>query len=94
MATTDTTTTTTPEPTPTPATTLQPDDGSAPLTSLQFFCSTCGGPMGPVTALEDLNLQRPQTRYTYSCAACNAKAEAGGFQFDLVVFHDSRQAKV
>jgi hypothetical protein len=94
MATTDPTTTTTTDPTPTPATTLHPDDGSAPFTSLQFFCGTCGEPMGPVTSLVDLDLQRPQTRYTYSCATCNPKLEAGGIGFDLVVFHDSRQAKV
>lgn len=94
MATTDTTTTTTTttEPTPTPATTLHPDDGSAPLTSLQFFCGTCGEPMAPVTLLEDLNLQRPQTRYTYACPTCKADAEAVGIQFDIVVFHDTRQS--
>jgi DNA-directed RNA polymerase subunit RPC12/RpoP len=92
MATTDTTTTT--SPTPTPETTLHPDDGSAPLSSLQFFCATCGEPMGPVTCLADLNLQRPQTRYTYSCPTCNSKLETGEIGFEIVVFHDSRQTQI
>lgn len=98
MATPDPTTTdpTTPDPSaPTPPdSTLQPDDGTAPLSSLQFFCGTCGQQILPTTFEENQELARPQTRYTYSCSKCASATGSGGAAFDLLVFHDTRQTEV
>jgi len=89
----ETTTTAPIEPTPTPASKVQPDDGSAPLSSLRFFCATCGAEIQPTDFQVGSDLQRPQTRYTYSCLTCEPSTGSGGARFDMIVFHASRQTK-
>lgn len=98
MATTDPTTTspttTDPSAPAPPDSTLQPDDGTAPLSSLQFFCGACGQQILPATFEENLELARPQTRYAYSCSKCASATDSGGIAFEVLVFHDARQTAV